>query len=486
MKYSFLMLLIFVFVPGSLVLGEVKGVKVAKKFYCAPVFADGSVLQQGVGIPVWGGAPVKTVVRVQFGGQDKKVTVGEDGLWRVELDAVVADRLESLDKAPEGREMRVSYTLAGETEVEAFKDILVGEVWLCSGQSNMAARVGHNFRNQDPNDNLLKSQLPAIREYSMHEGWRSAVPGKVGRMTRVGFCYARHIQRELKVPVGLVVCATGGSNIVSWMRVPEKREGDDAEAYKARAAGYGILFERHVRPVMGYGIRGALWYQGEANDREGYSYFLKLEAMINDWRGLWGMGDFPFYVVQLAGIGVSSPDKPEMGDGRARIREAQRRVLTMKHTGMAVATDIGKKGEHPANKLEVGVRLAHWGLHHVYGRKEVVPSGPLYKGYKVEGGVMRISFDHSEGLMFGDKKDYVPPVSVPDAVLPWLSIQGKDGVWHWAKARIDGKDLVVSSAEVKVPVAVRYAYTNHPDGVYLYNGAGLPASPFTTEEMKKD
>jgi sialate O-acetylesterase len=203
--------------------------------------------------------------------------------------------------------------------------------------------------------------------------------------------------------------------------------------------------------------------------------------MIQDWRASWELGDFPFYFVQLAGIGRSPDDKPAMGDGRARIREAQRCALTLKNTGMAVAVDIGADREHPGNKAEVGVRLAHWALHNDYGRKDIPPSGPLYKGFKVEGNAIRISFDYAEGLMAATKTDYVPPRPAPGAKIPWLSIQGKDGAWHWADGRIAGQDLLVSSEEVAEPVAVRYGYTNRPIGVYLYNAAGLPASPFTTE-----
>jgi len=148
---------------------------------------------------------------------------------------------------------------------------------------------------------------------------------------------------------------------------------------------------------------------------------------------------------------------------------------------MAVAVDIGADKEHPANKVEVGIRLAHWALHHEYGQEEIVPSGPLYKGYKIEGDSIRISFDHAQGLMTATKTDYCPPIPVVGEKIPWLSIQDEDGEWHWADGEIEGADLIVSSNDVTKPVAVRYGFTNRPLGVYLYNAAGLPASPFTTE-----
>jgi sialate O-acetylesterase len=226
------------------------------------------------------------------------------------------------------------------------------------------------------------------------------------------------VQQELNVPIGLLNSCVGGSSIESWMRIEPGNLPADPAGKKRE---YGKLYRERIALLVGYGMRGALWYQGEANSNEGHEYFLKMESMISDWRASWDLGDFPFYIVQLAGISESPMDDPAMGDGRARIREAQRHVLTMKHTGMAVAVDIG------------------------------------------------------------EKKDYVSPVPVPDAKLPWLSIQAKDGTWHWAEARIDSSDLIVSSKDAKEPIAVRYAYTNHPDGVYLYNAAGLPASPFATD-----
>ena len=149
--------------------------------------------------------------------------------------------------------------------------------------------------------------------------------------------------------------------------------------------------------------------------------------------------------------------------------------------GVAVAIDIGEKKEHPKNKYDVGLRLARWALHNDYGKEDVVPSGPLYKSHEVEGSAIRVKFEYAQsGLMLANKGGYEPPVPTPDAAMPWLSIQARDGTWHWAEGRIDGSDLIVSSKEVAEPVAVRYAYTQFPVGANLYNKDGLPASPFST------
>ncbi len=170
------------------------------------------------------------------------------------------------------------------------------------------------------------------------------------------------MQRELRIPIGLVNACRGGSRIESWVRVPPKNLPEEGGGN--RGVSHGGLYRDRIVSLPGYGMQGALWYQGEANAKEGESYFLKMEAMIHDGRTSWKLGNFPFYFVQLAGIGTSPADKPEMGDGRARIREVQRRALTIENTGMAVSIDIGAKGEHPPNKVEVGERLAHWALHH--------------------------------------------------------------------------------------------------------------------------
>ena len=448
---------------------------------CPPVFDHHAVFQQGIPVPVWGRSLPGAKVTVSFDEQTKQTVAGEDGQWRVALDPMPADKLESLDRPPGGRTLTIVTVLGKKKASKSFSDILIGDVWLCSGQSNMAGAVKHNRANQDPNDDLMKSNLPAIRHTRANGEWMLATAPSIAHFTRVGFCFARKVQQEIKVPIGLINASTGGSRIESWMRVPPKQLPEDGAS--TRRVSYGGLHQKHIAPLVGYGMRGALWYQGEANAGEGQSYFLKMESLINDWRASWQLGDFPFYFVQLAGIGHSAADNPAMGDGRARIREAQRHALTIKNTGMAVAVDIGDAREHPGNKVEVGVRLAHWALHHDYGRKDIPPSGPLYRGFKVEGRAIRISLGHAQGLMVATKTDYVPPVPAPGANIPWLSIQGKDGVWHWADGKIDGETLIVSSKEVAQPVAVRYAYTNRPIGCYLYNAAGLPASPFTTEGL---
>jgi len=241
-------------------------------------------------------------------------------------------------------------------------------------------------------------------------------------------------------------------------------------------------FNGAINPLIPYAIRGAIWYQGESNGSEGDTYFLKQQALIGGWRRLWQQGDFPFYFVQLANFHPSDHRNPACGDGCAKVREAQRKSLTIPNTGMAVAIDIGDaKDIHPKNKQDVGERLALWALAKDF-KKDLVYSGPLYMGHKVESGTIRVSFEHcGSGLMFGEKHGLEPVKELKDGKTQWVSIAGKDKQWHWADATIDGNTIVVSSDKVAEPVAVRYAYTMNPAGILLYNREGLPASPFRTD-----
>jgi sialate O-acetylesterase len=241
-----------------------------------------------------------------------------------------------------------------------------------------------------------------------------------------------------------------------------------------------------IEPIVDFPIAGAVWYQGCSNGNEGMSYARKLEALIGGWRAKWGY-DFPFYIVQLASFQAKTSD-PAGGNGYARIRNAMRIASqTIPKTGLVVAIDIGNDRDiHPKNKYDVGCRLARWALRDVYGEKDLVVSGPLFRELRIEGSRARVSFDHvGSGLMAGEKGPDTPgvaPTPTPDGKLRGFAIAGADKVWHWADAVIDGSDVVVSSKEVAAPVAVRYAHRANPMGdCNLYNREGLPASPFRTD-----
>jgi sialate O-acetylesterase len=375
-----------------------------------------------------------------------------------------ADKLKSADDAPAGHTLTVVTRSGGKEETKTFSQILIGEVWLCTGQSNMCVRYNSRGTNLDP-------KRPALR--FLEDAWSVSAADTCGRCYSISYVFGHKLQGELLVPVGLMNAAEAGTSIECWWYVPP---GDPPTNTKYQC------YMPKIEPLLGHAMRGALWYQGESNEKDGKAYLPKLKRLIEGWRGAWKQGDFPFYIVQLSTIGESSTDKPQGGDGRAAIRAAQIEALTtIPNTGIAVTVAIGEKKEHPKNKYDVGLRLAAWALNKAYGKKDVVPCGPLYKSHGVEGGKIRVKFEHAQhGLMLAKKEGYEPPVPTPDAPMPWLSIQAKDGTWHWADGKIDGADLIVSSKEVTDPIAVRYAYTQHPAGCNLYNKDGLPASPFST------
>lgn len=434
-------------------------------------FRDHAVLQQQIPLPVWGTTLPGAEVKVKLGGQEQSAVAGDDGAWRVVFEPLTAGKLKSVNDVPKGMMLEASAAKDGKEATSAVKDLVAGEVWLCAGQSNMAGKMRTNVTRHFPEDSIPKANYPGMRHWvsPTEEAWLVCSPETAPEFKKVCFFFGRKVFEETLVPVGLINAAVGGSSIEPWL---------NQKPYET-----GKHYQSMIEPLAGYGLRGALWYQGESNAKEGMAYLPKLRSLITGWRAAWKQGDFPVYFVQLPGIGTSPTDLPAMGDGRAGIRQAYFEALDLPKTGMAIALDIGDEKEHPPNKYDTGLRLAHLALHHDYGRDDLVASGPLFKSHAVEGKAIRIRFDHADGgLMIAEKEGFLPPQEAPDARLGWLSIQAKDGSWHWAEGKIDGSDLLVSSPEVSEPVAVRYAYTNHPIGPLLYNREGLPAGPFRTDD----
>jgi len=439
----------------------------ALKPVCAAPFRDNAILQQKIPLPVWGTSLPGAAVTVSFDGQTGKTKADKAGNWRVVLKPMDAVKLKSVNDCPAGKTMTITCEKDGKKAVTEIKNLVVGDVWLCGGQSNMAGRMRTNRTRHWPTNTIELATYPALRRLAKDgDPWTICSPETVGEFGKVSFFFARRLQRDALVPVGLIRKAVGGSRIESWL---------NQKPYET-----GGHYTKMIEPTAGYGIRGMLWYQGESNARDKRGYQPKLESLITGWRKAWRQGDFPAYFVQLPGIGSSSLDNPAGGDGRAEIRQAYFETLKLKNTGMAVTIDIGDVREHPPNKYDTGVRLARAALQKTYGFNDLATS-PLYTGHKIKGDTVRISFDNSQnGLMVAKKEGFLPPVPTPDAKLQWLSIQGKDGAWHWADGKIEGSELVVSSEDVKEPRAVRYAYTQHPCGNLLYNKDGQPVGPFST------
>lgn len=456
----------------------------------ASIFGDSMVLQRELPVPVWGWADAGEEVTVTFGEQTKKATADKDGRWQVKLDALKANA--------EGATLKVS----GKNTLE-LKDVLVGEVWICSGQSNMEWSVSSSA---NPQEEIAAADHPQIRLFNVQGHltspvgkdecpgqWQVCSPKTVGGFSAVGYFFGRRLQNELKVPVGLVGSNWGGTRIEPWCSpeglasVPELKEiSDKVAAYtpetKVEGGSPSAIYNAMVHPLAPFAMRGAIWYQGESNGGEGESYYHKTQALVNGWRKLFNP-DLAFYWVQLANF-QKPTDNPAGGDGWAKLREAQRKALNIKHTGMAVIIDIGEAGDiHPRNKQDVGWRLAQWALNQTYGKKDLVASGPLYKSHKVEGSAIRISFENvGGGLIVGKKEGLKPTAEDSSGKLARFAIAGADKQWHWAEATIDGNDVIVKSAEVAEPVAVRYAFSMNPEGANLYNKEGIPASPFRTDD----
>ncbi len=480
----------------------------------AAVFSDHMVLQRDKPVPVWGWAESGAKVTVSFADQTKSATADDTGRWMLKLDPLKANAMPSTLRVGSNRQDRLVKV----------NDVLVGEVWLGSGQSNMAMTVSRalNFDSEKAN-----ADLPLIRMFRESSGgsdepqtdakgsWAVCSPDTVGSYSATLYFFGRELHQKLDVPVGLINSSVGGTPIESWVAAdaqaatPELRESHQAtvDAYEAfdvakakaqyekalaqwktqaakakaegkraprrpvsqlerrqRRSGPGGLFNGKIAPLIPYAIRGAVWYQGEANSHpgKGHLYQYQLPLLVEDWRERWGE-DFPFAWVQL-------PNFERAGEGWMLVREGMLKTLKLPKTGMAITVDIGEaKDIHPRNKQDVGRRLAFWALGDVYDL-DVVTSGPIPVKHAVKGSQVTVTFDHTgDGLVAegGQLKGFV--------------IAGADDEWKPANAKIKGDTVVVSHPEITSPVAVRYAWKANPDG-NLANTAGLPASPFRTDD----
>jgi sialate O-acetylesterase len=497
-----------------------------------PLFTDGAVLQRGQSVPVWGTARDGEKVTVEIDGQ-KASTTAANGKWSV-----------SLKPLKEGGPHSMKIT--GDNAVTV-NNLLVGEVWVCSGQSNMEWKFpqAHNAKEEGP-----KANYPQIRMFTVKrkvsikpldeaEGaWVECSPQSVNGFSAVGYFFARDLHQKLGVPVGMIHSSWGGTPAQAWTSLegfgddPELKEyvdaakrklaGHDAEvaayagkmeefnakskewketigktyqetlkawneaAATAKKEGQPLppkpapaspqpkapphpdggsgdpatLYNGMVAPIIPYGIKGTIWYQGESNAQKSKQYRTLFPAMIADWRKRWNQGDFPFFFVQIAPFNGQPPE----------IREAQFLTLAkVKNTAMAVTTDVGEAGNiHPAKKEPVGQRLALAARALTYGEK-IEYSGPLYDRMTVKGGSIILSFKHIGGGLVAK-----------DGELKGFTLAGEDGKFVPAQAKIEGANVVVSAEGVSTPKAARYGWANVPD-VNLFNKEGLPASPFRTD-----
>ena len=488
------------------------------------IIGDHMVLQQKLANPVWGWDAPGTEVTVTFAGQTKNATAGPDGRWTVKLDPVPANA--------KPQTMSIKGTTARE-----LKDILVGEVWICSGQSNMQMAVAGCW---DADLEIATAKHPQIHlitvpnvglqepQTNFRGEWKECSPQTVGGFSAVGYFFGRILQRTLDVPVGLINNAWGGSAAEAWVRrdVLEKdprfkllmantkaneerldnprakaKWQTDFSAWQKRAneakkaakpfverppgapdawlhgnARPGNIFNGVLLPTIGYGIKGVIWYQGEGNAGRAYEYGQLFPRMIQHWREEWKQGDFPFYWVQLADFMQEKADAGQSVTSQwAELRESQTKTQSaIKNGGQAVIIDLGEGNDiHPKNKRDVAERLVRIALAKDYGMKLPYRS-PEYKSVQITGNKAVVTLD-----TFGAA---LRTVDVAEA--KGFAICGEDKKWAWAQAKIVGKDQIeISAAAVAKPVAVRYAWADNPV-CNVYTTDGLPVTPFRTDDFE--
>ncbi|MBM3493580.1 MAG: sialate O-acetylesterase, partial [Armatimonadetes bacterium] len=443
-----------------------------------PLFGSNMVMQRDVRAPIWGTADPGETVTLTIGPRKVVVRAGDTGAWQARIGPFPAGGPHTIK-------------IAGAAGSVTFTNVMFGEVWVASGQSNMEWPVAAT-RNADYE--IKNSANPAIRLFGVTKAvkaeptkelagaWAECSPQSVGGFSAVAYFFGRALYRRLQMPIGLIQTAWGGTPAESWTALKHMEGDPDLTPMLSRIPPPGQttkpgdpskpawdawtptgLYNGMIAPLVPYAIAGAIWYQGESNASRAYQYRKLFPAMIQCWRDAWGQGDFPFIWVQLANFMKRQADP---GDSAwAELREAQTMTLSMPNTGQALAIDIGEADDiHPRNKQDVGVRLCLQAQHIRYGDKDTVASGPTYKSLSVSGSKATVVFTNIGGGLIA--RDGLP--------LAGFAVAGADRKFHWAQARISGSTVVVSSPEVEVPVAVRYGWADNPNCT-LYNAAGLPA-----------
>ena len=477
------------------------------------ILNEGMVLQRSAPLKFWGWADEGEQVTVEFLGQKKSVTA-KAGKWEVTLKGV---------RTAGGP---FPLTISGKNKIE-FKDILVGEVWVCSGQSNMELTLKTSFQSEA---DIAKSANPNIRLFMVKNTrsdspkqdvevqlpWSAAAPESVPGFSAVGYYFGRMLNEKLGVPIGLISSDWGGTPAEAWTpeerilgngalkpiadnypaaraRYEEQRIKWQADSTQAKLDGktppaaprlpwrYSELYNAMIAPLTNYGIRGTIWYQGEANASRAMQYRELFPTMIEGWRSVWKNKDMPFYLVQLAPFQASGSEKTEY----AELRESQTLATQrLRNVGMAVITDVGEEKDiHPKKKQPVGERLALLARRDLYREKGLVAQGPTFKSAAFNGEKAVVSFAHTGTGLMAAPADSVGSAVLGGKVVGFM-LAGDDGKFYPAEAVIEGTDkVIVTCAQVQAPKAVRYGFTNFPI-TNLWNKEGLPAGPFRSDMPK--
>ena len=489
----------------------------ATKFSVNPLFNNEMVLQREMRVPVWGKGIPDEIIAVEIDKKKYTATVDKDGKWMLETRAL-----------PVGGPYTMK--ISGAKKVITLKNVMSGDVWICSGQSNMQWTVA---RSNNAKKEIAAANYPNIRLFQVRRTvsakpldkvqgkWAKCTPATVKYFSAVGYFFGRDLYKSLKtVPIGLIHSSWGGTPAEAWTRhdyldaepmlkkifIRHEQRLDafpkSLERYKKQLAEYkkkivaarksktkakkrlrrprypysakhphrpSGLYNAMINPLVPYGIKGTIWYQGEANAARAYQYRTLLPVMIKSWRKSWNQGDFPFLIVELANF--SRVYEHPVNSHWAELREAQNMTAAkLPACGVASAIDIGETRDiHPKNKQDVGKRLMLAALKIAYD-KDIVFSGPTYKSRKIDGDKIILTLDNIGGGLRAHNGN-----------LQRFAIAGKDKKFVWARAVIKGSTIIVSSPKVKKPLAVRYAWSNNPEGCNLYNKEELPAIPFRTD-----
>lgn len=460
----------------------------------AGIFGDGMVLQQQTAAAIWGQAKPRSKVKIQTSWQKKPsiATADADGKWKTTIETPEA-----------GGPFQI--TVESGSQRKEFKNVLSGEVWICSGQSNMQWKM-RGFGPNHWKEDVEKANHPEIRlcqvprilalapQNDVRTSWSVCSPKNVLNFSAVAYFFGNRLHEELKVPIGLISTNWGGSSAEAWVN-PDVLKSDFPEFNNVMAeyeglikkhgalhSGNGkgkpknvnhrlpaVIYNNMIHPIVPYSCRGVIWYQGESNVKNPIQYRTLFPRLIENWRQEWREPELPFYFVQIAPYHYKTEPLPA-----ALLREAQFQALKVPNTGMVVTMDIGTPDNiHPKKKKPVAERLARLALAKTYGRTDLVYSGPQYVGYEAKGKTVTLQFEHTGGGLAS--RDGQP--------LSHFSIAGKDRVFHPAEATIEGDTILVTSQTVSQPVAVRYGWGN-TDEPNLMNKEGLPSSSFRTDDWE--
>lgn len=474
----------------------------AQNIVPASIFGEQMVIQQGIHVPIWGKAHPKQALVVSFAGSVQKIKADGNGKWMAHLPIVKA-----------GGPYRLSISSGKDSVV--FASVFAGEVWLASGQSNMQLTLPEV---NNAAAEIVAADYPSIRFFTVEHNisskpldqikgeWKICTPDNAKKFSAVAYFFARELYRDKQVPVGIISSSWGATPAEAWtsgeslllhpdftdsIKRYRKLQEDwellysnfmrETEAARNAAPGSkppvvpaqknypSALYNAMIAPLVPYGMKGVIWYQGENNAPRAIQYRKLFPLLITDWRKKWKNDTLPFVFVQLASFKARNAD-PVFTDEWASLREAQSMALQLPYTGMAVTIDIGDaKNIHPKNKQDAGKRL-YLAANHIAYQSTGEYSGPQFSSMRVVDNKIELSFLHTgSGLTGKDKK------------LAGFAIAGTDKKFYWADAEITGTKIVVSSSQVPHPVAVRYAWASNPDAG-LYNKEGLPASPFRTDD----